>query len=497
MSAVTGNINLSALNIHRNMSPTSMQQAKAAGRLASGYRINTAADDAAGLAISENMRAQIRGLAKASRNAQDGISLLQTADGGMSEIQAMLIRKRELAIQALNDTYTHNNRAMIQTEIEQLVQEVDCLAHRLEFNTLQLLSGVGSVHTSSVRTFTTGGTNYQDVSISQTTPPGTHSYLIRAGSVYRVTGTPAPAVMTTLEIVFFELLPTTGFGQFDGDIITFSLMGGAGGGIFWPWADNLQDTVYEDARASEFMLYFMNSEPFTITQGNDRIIISFSTYGEPIANHNMADLMFFRHRRPDGTIEDLTSGNMIFTLGNPETDGLEQLTVLPDGTVHDSVNGISFRVTDISQDGRLDVNVTTQHIQQTASKLWIQNGANSGQGMFVNLFDCRAETLGITGLNVLTRTEANQSLQAIDNATGIVSKYRAVAGAKQNRLEITMRSLDIAYENLSAAESRIRNADMAKEMLRFTKAGVLLQVSVALFAQANAMHQDAVMRLLR
>ena len=135
--------NMLSINAHRNLGLVANQQSRASQRLSSGFRINSASDDAAGLAISETMRAQIRGLDQASRNAQDGISLIQTAEGGLAVIGDMVNRIRELVVQASNDTYTSDDRALIQLEIDQLIEEIEATAQRIEFNTMALLDGEG------------------------------------------------------------------------------------------------------------------------------------------------------------------------------------------------------------------------------------------------------------------------------------------------------------------------------------------------------------------
>nr|MBO2482259.1 flagellin [Bacillaceae bacterium] len=269
------NHNISALNTYRQLSFNNTQTAKNLEKLSSGYRINRAGDDAAGLAISEKMRGQIRGLEMATKNAQDGISLIQTAEGALNETHAILQRIRELAVQAANDTNTDNDRDELQKEVDQLLQEIDRIANTTQFNTKNLLDG------------------------------------------------------------------------------------------------------------------------------------------------------------------SLSGSGLIF------------------------------------------------HI-----------GANQDQNVTLTISSMRASGLGVSGIDISSQSGANNAITIIDNAIDKVSSERAKLGAMQNRLEHTINNLGAAAENLTAAESRIRDVDMAKEMMEFTKNSILTQAAQAMLAQANQLPQG-VLQLLR
>jgi len=284
MSNMVVRTNVFALNAHRNMKNVGLEQGRASARLASGFRINSAADDAAGLAISETMRAQIRGLDQASRNSQDGQALIQTAEGGMNEITNMLQRMRELTVQAANDTNVSTNRGQISIEIRQLRDEINAMAGRVEFNTRTLLNG-GAIETTGLQ-FQVGANSSQNITV---------------------------------------------------------------------------------------------------------------------------------------TIGSVTTANL----------------------------GIN--------------------------NMWAMDAATAP---------------------AKTHSEISGDLDVIQAALDKVADNRARLGAVSNRLDFTMRSLDISSENLSDAESRVRNADMAREMMRFTMANVLQQSSVSMLAQANQLPNN-LLQLLR
>jgi len=271
------NHNIAALNTYRQLTANNVMQQKSLAKLSSGLRINSAADDAAGLAISEKMRGQIRGLEMASKNAQDGISLIQTAEGALNETHAILQRMRELAVQSANDTNTDADRAELQKEVDQLITEIDRIANNTEFNTKKLLDGS---------------------------------------------------------------------------------LSGAG-------------------------------------------------------------------------------------------------------------NGLMFHI-----------------------------GANSGQSIELNIAKMTAAGLGVSGLTISSQSGADDAITIINDAIETVSAERSKLGAYQNRLEHTINNLGTASENLIAAESRIRDVDMAKEMMEFTKTNILSQAAQAMLAQANQLPQG-VLQLLR
>ncbi|MBY6931395.1 flagellin [Clostridium botulinum] len=385
------NHNMNAMNAHRNMGMNTVNSGKSMEKLSSGLRINRAGDDAAGLAISEKMRGQIRGLDQASRNGQDGISMIQTAEGALNETHSILQRMRELGVQAGNDTNTTDDRKEIQKEIQQLTEEVDRIANNTEFNTQKLLNGNKSGDAGSE----------------------IDAAVIAKAGVFKVDIGAAIADGDKLSI--------------DGKEITFNA------------------TTAGTAKA-------------TIEAALD------SKYDVTVSGK---DITFTQK-----------AGKEIDKAG-----------------MNVSLNGTNKVVTTTTE------GVSAKEATASEGKASLQVGANKGQTMAVEISDMRASALGITktdgkGLSVVSSEDANASVEAFDKALNKVSAERSKLGAIQNRLEHTVNNLGTSSENLSAAESRIRDVDMAKEMMNFSKNNILSQAAQAMLAQANQQPQG-VLQLLR
>ncbi|QTA38637.1 flagellin [Thermosipho ferrireducens] len=384
------NHNISALNAWRNIGATNTAMSKTLERLSSGLRINRAGDDAAGLAISEKMRGQIKGLNMAIKNSQDAISLIQTAEGALTEVHSILQRMRELAVQASSDTNTDVDRNQIQAELDQLREEIDRIARTTEFNTKKLLDGKleSFRSTEDVKVVTGGNINVSASSAATTVTEGT--YVVEVGQFN---------TDTTLEVKV-TLITAGGTNS-----VTTTYSGGSAtiGGISITWDTSVFD-------------------------------VNFADFGG----------------------------------------------ALPSGEIVDS--GV----------------VRVEAINTTANQLIFQIGANEGHNMVAGIDDMSAGALGITttSLDVTSQDAAERAIMVIDAAIHKVSSQRASLGAIQNRLEHTIANLGVASENLTAAESRVRDADMAKEMMEFTKQQILLQSSMGMLAQANAQPQN-VLQLLR
>ena len=356
------NHNISALNAYRNLSVNNTNTSKSMEKLSSGLRINKASDDAAGLAISEKMRSQIRGLDMAERNALDGISLIQTAEGALSSTHEILQRMRELSVQAANGSNTDSDRAEIQKEVDQLTTEIDRIGKETEFNTSKLLDG------------------------SRLSKPGTPP----AEGTDPGEGTP----------------PTEGTNPGEG------------------------------------------TPP---AEGTD------SGEGTPPAEGT-----------DPGEITPLAE----------ETD-LEEGTPPAEGT-------------DPGEGTPPPVVVTPG----PSGAIKFQIGANSGQSVDLEISDMRAAALGVDEIDISTADKAQKSISLIDVAIQKVSSERARLGAVQNRLEYTVDNLKMMSENLTSAESRIRDLDMALEMTNFTKNNILNQAAQSMLAQANQLPQG-VLQLLK
>lgn len=375
------NHNMNAMNAHRMMSGNTQSAGKSMEKLSSGLRINRAGDDAAGLAISEKMRGQIRGLDQGSRNAQDGISLIQTAEGALNETHSILQRMRELAVQSSTATVTGDDRGAMDKEFQQLKSEVDRIGDQTQFNTMDLLKG-GFGATSS------GGTNI-------VAAKGITNYNIggaQAGNIVLTSGAPGSAGVK-LTATFTD----------------------AGGNITTQVLDNVA----------------IPTGATTSTVNFDKLGFSFT------ANSSLATGSF----GGDGTDDKIT--------------------------------------------------ITT-----AAAKF--QVGANKDQTIDLSIRNMKAtgSVLNLSTNDVMTQDKAQLSTAALDNAIKEVSTERANLGSVQNRLEHTIANLGTSSENLQSAESRIRDVDMAKEMMNFSKNNILSQAAQAMLAQANQQPQG-VLQLLR
>lgn len=376
------NNNLMAMNTHRQMGVTAGSQTKSMEKLSSGYRINRAGDDAAGLSISEKMRGQIKGLNQASRNAQDGISLIQTAEGALNETHSILQRMNELATQASNGTLSSNDRTAIGSEITALTTEIDRIASSTKFNGQTLLDGTFGVQQDLV-----AGAGHSG---------------IRVGT----------AGVTGIDI------------------------SGA------------------DA-----------NETYTITSGGAGTYTMTATGSGDTENISLADATA-------GVLDFKSMGIKISVDGSQTAAGI---------------------AASAATGGTAGTVITTN-----ASAVTLQIGSeNVGtQQLGVTIAATNSTALAVNGLDVSTAATAQASITAVQSAIDTVSSRRSDLGATQNRLEHTIANLNTTSENLQASESRIRDVDMAKEMMEFTKNNILQQAAQSMLAQANQAPQG-VLQLLR
>lgn len=422
------NTNIGSLNAQRNLMGTNNAMQKSLEKLSSGYRINKAADDAAGLAISEKMRGQIRGLDQAQRNAQDGISMLQTAEGALSETQSILQRMRELSVQAASDTMTDADRSSVQTEISQLNGEIDRIRNSTTFNTKTLLNGNLAASTTA------------------------------QGTIYKST---------------LQLNATTSTGA----AIAVS------GSKLTNLLDNNNNSLGLSA-----------GDKITINGSIAGVAITAKVVSTATSTATVTDLL--------STIKSalaITAGTVTISAG--------KIIVKGDNGISQAITGLSVTATDstgATQRSSFNNFMSNMTITQAAkdahsdTSAVLQIGAdgnNASLQLKMDINDMGASALGTSGINLSTQGGALNAIQVIDNATKWVSDERSKIGAVQNRLDHTINNLAAASENLSAAESRIRDVDMAKEMSQFTKNQVLSQAGVAMLAQANQAPQ-AVLKLL-
>ena len=416
------NHNMNALNAHRNMTGNTAQAGKSMEKLSSGLRINRAGDDAAGLAISEKMRGQIRGLDQATRNAQDGISLIQTAEGALTETHSILQRMRELSVQSSNDTNVDSDRTAIQEEMKQLTQEIDRIANNTEFNTQNLLDGSFS---GKFQIGANGGQS-MDLSIGKLDSASlglTSSITIESGDV---------AGASTLKDGSYKVSGTALVDAKGNNVGTVS--------------SNNKVYVGTTAILSGSKDKFESGSSINISEGGKKFSV-------------------------DGAIKDnagkLAAGNYEIKGGN----------VVKDNEIVGKVSGKVMLVNDKSVAGGV--------LKVSAGDLGISTTAVTNNASFT-----------INGVNASTRDAASGSVSTLDKAINKVSSERSKLGAVQNRLEHTINNLGASSENLTAAESRVRDVDMAKEMMNFSKNNILQQAAQSMLAQANQQPQG-VLQLLR
>lgn len=442
------NHNLMANNAIRSMNTNSTNAAKSTAKLSSGLRINTAGDDAAGLAISEKMRGQIRGLDQASSNAQDGISLLQTAEGNLSETTSILQRMRELAVQGSNDTLNSNDRGQIQKEMDQLVSEVDRIGNNTEFNTKKLLNGAANV----------SGTSTDDTLVSIT--GGTGDTKVNAAVVISA-ATTATAASSTNAAAFAAATGTLSAA------LTLNI-----NGTKFSFASGTSNTD---------VIKTINDAGVGVTATDTSVALTLTSNSVGSASKLATDLS------AAGTISNLigTDASIAITSGATKYTAVGNTITIQDG----NGKGLEINV-------KAAVTLSETLTVNSNGTLAFQIGANEGQMMNVGISDMRSDALGITGIKVTDSATATKAITTIQTAIDNVSSERAKLGAYTNRLEHTIANLGTSSENMTSAESRIRDVDMAKEMSNFSKNNILSQAAQAMLAQANQQPQQ-VLQLLR
>lgn len=398
------NHNLSAMNAQRQMAINSGNTGKAIEKLSSGLRINRAGDDAAGLSISEKMRGQIRGLNQASKNSQDGVSLIQTAEGALTETHSIIQRMRELAVQASNGTNQDEDRAQITKEFEQLQSEITRIASDTEFNKQKLING--------------------DLNDVAKTGIGDASVAAAKKSAYE------------LDVSIADL----------------------------------------KISISDRTALSVDAKNVSLSDKNDSLSTKQKTLDTLQATYDKGGLTATSMAAVAASIGEMQTSIAQFKVSITEYKvSIQQLGV----SVNEMTDKIDARNT-------TKKNVLDEVMDQD-SGIVFQVGANQDQTIGLAIGDMRAEALGIdkTTINVNDAASAKAAITRLDVAITRVSDQRATLGAVQNRLEHTIASTDNTSENLQAAESRIRDVDMAHEMMNYTKNNILSQAAQSMLAQAN------------
>jgi len=446
--------NMQAMNANRMLGVTMGAQAKSTEKLSSGYKINRAADDAAGLSISEKMRKQIRGLDQASTNAEDGVSAVQTAEGALTEVHSMLQRMNELAVQAANGTMSANDRGNIQDEIDQLVTEIDRVAETTKFNETYLLKGNAIEETKYLAAHDAGF----------------------EGSIIE-TDTKATFVMKALKL---------------GDTISIGGKNYTVGGTTTAVVNSIQGHI------STGDTVIINGKSYEIGTLN-------TLEGKVDENYIKTKLI-----KGDTTIK-LSNGKTYAVVKSDSSRNVETDTVLTTTELYTKINDELTRankVGDTEGSGGSQEVTAGRTATATVAKFTIDKGSTKVMGSMevglhvgadadgtnkisMKIEAMSAKNLGVKGLNVVDKTgaAASYAIDAIADAVAKVSKQRSALGAVQNRLEHTIANLDNVVENTTSAESRIRDTDMAEEMVSYSKNNILQQAGQSMLAQANQSNQ--------
>lgn len=443
------NHNISAIRANMHLGKTNRAMDKSLERLSSGLKINHAADDAAGMAISQKMRTQIAGLKKASQNGADGISVIQTAEGALSEVGAMAQRMRELAVQASNGTNTQSDRLAIQKEVDQLNAEIQRIADTTEFNTKKLLNGDIDRKTYS------SDTAAELVALSDSV--GVGSYTVRVGVAPTKTNVVAHNTFSAGE---------AGTISINGEEVQIE-------------ATDSEDMIYEKVRS------LGDSMNITVVNNAGRFEFTSDEYGSSKRIDIHCSSNAFATRMGLDTATTTTGVDAEVTLSTtPPSKFTGTATVSSDGdkvTITDQ-DGFSMKL-EVAEGAAAGTDVTIDVL--SSGPMVLQVGANEGQTMEVRIPEVTPKTLGIDKVNMSTQEGAEQAITKLDEAVTQVSAIRAKLGAYQNRLEHSIANLDTTGENMTHALSRIEDTDMASEMAEFTQKQVLSQAGTSMLAQAN------------
>jgi flagellin len=485
--AITINTNVASLNAQRNLGSSQADLNKSMQRLSSGLRINSAKDDAAGLAISDRMTAQIKGLNQAARNANDGISLAQTAEGALQENTNILQRIRELAVQSANDTNTSSDRASLQAEVDQLISEIDRIATTTTFNGQRLLDG-----SFSGATFQVGANSGETISFGIS---GAKAASI--GSIASTTGTRVTDTVDSLTVKVGENQAVT-VGP-SGDYAVSGDTYRAGDSAYAVAA------AINDAGVAGLSVSAENSGEVTLTgsisdAGSDGATdsniaaYSLSINGQAIYTNENVD--------SDGTgsaitvsdLRDAINSHSTDTGVTAELDGNKLTLTAADGAdivVDETFTNFADAAVGITGSaGSEFTDATALHgkVSISATENLTFGGDNSDAGLAASV---AVDSKGISDVDISTREGADSAILRVDSALATIDEIRGGLGAVQNRFESTIANLQNVSENLSAARSRILDADIAQETSAMTKNNILQQAGVSILAQANQAPQLA------
>ena len=542
--------NLNAINANNKMNINVSGTKKATEKLSSGYQINRAGDNAAGLAISEKMRSQIRGLSQATKNANDGISLIQTAEGGLNETHSILQRMRELAVQSANGTYQDDtDREAIQLEVDALKSEIDRIASSTEYNGMKLLDG----SLGGSKAVTEFGAKYGAVSTADTDLVGatitSNIAGVKVTTAYAASGKGGENALWSADgkTLTMNLVAGETYTQKDIDNLianaTQSTDGGQtqapseisiklANGVMTASKAGDTDVTVAGLRAtgsnSADVIKLVGDKKSGAHGSSDKVTFTANSYGKAYdtgmaskitistdvaagkenvevtkaakpadaAAGNLATAAEIKlHLSTGKTYTEKDIENILKEAGYDYSVKLEDTTNTDgdaDGKIYFNVKGdAEVAITDGAGVGK-------DSVPNNGKGLTFQIGANGveDQRVTLNVNDMSSSAIGVANADVSTQDSANAAIDMVDAAVKTVSMQRAGLGALQNRLEYTVNNLTTTNENLTAAESQIRDTDMATEMINYTKNNILQQASQAMLAQANQQPQ-AILQLLQ
>ena len=526
--------NIMAMNSYRNLGINNGALSKNLEKLSSGYRINRAGDDAAGLAISEKMRAQIAGLDQAQKNAQSGINLVKTAEGALTEVHDMLNRMTTLATQSANGTYTNTDRDKLQAEVNALIEEIDRIADNSNFNGAKLLNG--ELGTSSGASIAANLTVSQTKSAAVSAQRGSFTVSLDGYS-----GTATAAGTGTISVTLGgKTISVNSAGLTTGGAFNFASATASTGSI------QLNNGVtYTVAYANKVLTFTAQADPttaaeaqtdFAVTVGSTNLTVpadaTINTATQTVQSGVVASAGKQAVAEFDVTT-DMVADNTVFKIGNQTftidheanytagnaTIGVKDL-LNEDGTwktsAADAAKEIANRISKAAASnsvftvGAVDGKVTLQSktdapattklgteadvkeqvsVTGGGNALVLQIGADAIETIDVKIESMKSGALGIAGLDIGDVDSANNAIDTIKAAIEKVSTQRGDLGAIQNRLEHTINNLGVMEENIQDAESNIRDTDIADEMMAYTKNNILIQSAQAMLAQANQVPQ--------
>lgn len=491
------NHNMSAVITNHQLLNTENSLSTTMERLSSGLKINHAKDDAAGMAIATKMKAQIEGLEQASRNASDGDSILQTADGALNEVTSMIQRMRELAVQAANETNTDDDKDAIQKEMDSLKKEIDRISTDTEFNTKTLFNG-----DLDTRVY---ADHISRINVSDSVTAGEYNLTIKQAATQAAYNDPKKSAVTVPSYIDDAGLAAEDFTELPKDAEGVVSINGREIEI------NAGDTAMDvfaklrsGAELGECDLipleqknggYQEKSGEYTF---GDALQITSDFYGSEskieisCSNQKLADFLGL----PMNNINNMPVGtDMEIELDTDSAFG-EHCSYTVDGNRVTITNRAGFEMSFLADAGFEDAANPVQIEVTNIGTLTLQIGANESQTMEVRIPEVSSESLYIDDLNVMTINGADRALKQLDEALEMVSNTRSKIGAYQNRLDHAIASLDQENEDMTAALSRIEDADMASEMTEYTKLNVLSQAATSVLAQANEIPQQ-VLQLLQ